>query len=44
MSEITFQEAKEIIKRDLKTVRNLRILELILETLGYNLKVKESED
>jgi len=40
MNEISFQEALKIIERTLKTVKNPRILELILEILQYNVKVE----
>lgn len=41
MKELTPQEAKDIIKRDLDTVKNPHILEQILDILGYGNKVKE---
>lgn len=41
MNELTFKVAIEIIERELLTIRNPRILEKILEILGYGNKVKD---
>jgi len=38
---MTFQEAVKIIERDLKTIKNPRILEIILDILGYTIKIQE---
>ena len=40
MKELTFYEAVKIIKKDVEGVRNPRILEELLDTLGYGNKVK----
>jgi len=40
VKELTFQEARDIIKKDLDFVKNPHILERILEILGYGNKVK----
>lgn len=41
MKELTFQEARDIIKRDLDTVKNPCILAQILDILGYGNKVAD---
>ena len=41
MNNLTITKAKELIARDLKSVQNTRVLELILEILGYGNKVME---
>jgi len=41
MSDLTSQEARDIIKRDLDTIKNPRILEQLLDILGYGNKVAD---